>query len=222
MVIEDDKKIAGAIQRVLLQEDFVVDVCMDGISGYDLAAGEEYDLIVLDRLLPGIGGVEVCARLRKENICTPILMLTAKRQLQDKVEGLDAGADDYLVKPFAFEELLARIRALARRPRESIGQTLEVDDLVLYRKTREVKRGESSIAFLAKEYLLLEYLLQHKNQVISKDQIISHVWGYEDTIVYNTVESYIAHLRKKIDKDFPHRPQLIHTVKGFGYRIGEK
>jgi DNA-binding response OmpR family regulator len=221
LVVEDEHKIANAIKQGLIQENFAVDVAYDGTEGYDLAVSEEYDLIILDRLLPGIEGLEICKKLRDQKIHTPILMLTAKGQISDRVEGLDGGADDYLVKPFAFEELLARIKALGRRPRKTLETTLRIADLSLNIKTYEIKRGSIPIQLSRKEFVLLEYLMRHKNKILTKQQIIDHVWSYESDILPNTIEVYVGYLRNKIDKPFEKSPELIHTVRGFGYKIGE-
>jgi DNA-binding response OmpR family regulator len=171
-------------------------------------------------MLPGMDGVKICQSLRTKHIHTPILMLTAKGQLEDKVNGLNAGADDYLTKPFAFEELLARIKALSRRPRDAQGTTLNFQDLSLDTLTYQVKRDDRLIQLSSKEYSLLEYLLRHPNQILTKDQIINHIWDYEADVLPNTVEVYIGYLRSKIDKPFPNLPDLIQTVRGFGYKLG--
>lgn len=205
-----------------MQENITTDVAYDGIAGYDLAISEEYDVIVLDRLLPGMEGLEICQKLREQKNHTPILILTAKGQIADRVEGLESGADDYLVKPFAFEELLARIRALGRRPKKTLETILKLSDLSLNAKTFQVKRGPTSISLSSKEFALLEYLLRHRNEILTKDQIINHVWNYDSSILPNTIEVYIGYLRNKIDKPFKKNPALIHTIRGFGYRIGEK
>lgn len=223
LVIEDEHKIANSIKKGLEQESYAVDVAYDGECGFDLAATEDYDLIILDLLLPKMDGIELCKKLRKEeNIHIPILMLTAKGQLDDKVEGLNAGADDYLVKPFAFAELLARIKALTRRPKDSLGAVLTVGDLSLNTLTYEVKRGSKKIDLSKKEFALLEYLLRHKGKVLTKDQIINNVWNYEADVLPNTVEVYVGYLRNKIDKSFKNKSLLIHTVRGFGYKIEGK
>lgn len=222
LVVEDEHKIANSIKRGLGQESYAVDVSYTGTSGYDLACSEDYDLVILDILLPEINGIEICKKLRSKNIHTPILMLTAKGQIADKVEGLDAGADDYLTKPFAFEELLARIRALIRRPQSTVGTILKIEDLSLNTVTFEVKRGNKTIQLSNKEYALLEYLLRHPNQILTKDQIIGHVWDYDANILPNTVEVYIGYLRSKIDKPFPKNSTLIQTIRGFGYKIGRQ
>lgn len=222
LVIEDEHKIANSIKKGLEQESFAVDVAFEGDRGYDLASSEEYDLIILDILLPGINGLQICKNLRGQNIHTPILMLTAKGQVSDKVEGLNSGADDYLVKPFVFEELLARIKALIRRPKDATGSVLFFADLSLDTLTYEVKRGKQVIKLSSKEFSLLEYLLRHKNQILTKEQIISHVWDYDADILPNTVEVYIGYLRNKIDRAFPNKQSLIQTIRGFGYHLGVK
>ena len=178
-----------------------------------MATSEEYDIIILDLMLPGMDGMTICKNLRSEGNHTPILILTAKGQLGDKVEGLNGGADDYLVKPFAFDELLARIRALSRRPKLTHGEKLSVKDLELNTNTYEVRKGGKEIKLSRKEFSLLEYLMRNKGKVVSKDQIISHIWDYEADILPNTVEVFIKYLRNKIGKD------AIKTVRGFGYKI---
>lgn len=216
LVIEDEHKIANSIKKGLEQESYAVDVAYDGETGFDLASSEDYDVIVLDLLLPKMDGIKLCRKLRKEeNIHTPILMLTAKGQLEDKVEGLNAGADDYLVKPFAFAELLARIKALTRRPKQTLDNVLSCDDLTLNTLTFEVKRAGRQIKLSRKEFALLEYLMRHQDKTLSKEQIINHVWDYEADILPNTVEVYMGYLRKKLG-----RPSLIKTIRGFGYKIG--
>lgn len=222
LVVEDEHKIANSIKKGLEQESYAVDVAFTGTEGLDLASTEDYDLIILDILLPGINGVDICKRLRSQQIHAPVLMLTAKGQIGDKVTGLDSGADDYLTKPFAFEELLARIRALIRRPKDSIGTVLSCEDLTLDTTTYQIKRGDSNIQLSSKEYALLEYLLRHKNKVLTKNQIINHIWDYEADVLPNTVEVYIGYLRNKIDKPFPEKPSLIQTIRGFGYKLGRQ
>ncbi len=220
LVVEDEHKIANSIKKGLLQEAYVVDVAYDGEVGFDLAATEDYDVIVLDLMLPKISGMEICRRLRQEEkVQTPILILTAKGQLEDRVAGLNAGADDYLVKPFAFVELLARIKALSRRPKNHLSQILQTGDLTLDTNGFLVKRAGKEIKLSKKEYTLLKYLLSQKGKIVSKQQIIDHVWDYEANILPNTVEVYIGYLRKKIDKAFAKKPKLIKTVRGFGYKI---
>lgn len=220
LVVEDEHRIANAIKKGLEQEKYAVDVAYTGNDGFDLAATEDYDLILLDLLLPGMDGVAITRDLRKKQIHTPILMLTAKGQIRDKVEGLDSGADDYMTKPFSFEELLARIRALIRRPKKSLSEVLRIADLELNTVTYEVKRGKQPINLSNKEFALLEYLMRHGRTVVTKDHIISHVWDYEADILPNTVEVYIRNLRNKVDNPFPQERALIQTVRGFGYKIG--
>lgn len=219
LIIEDEHKIANTLKKGLEQETFAVDLAYEGITGYDLASTEDYDLIVLDLMLPGMDGLEICRKLRAEKNHTPILILTARGQLEDKVEGLNAGADDYLVKPFAFAELLARVRTLIRRPKEVVASVLTYKDLSLNTLTYEVKRGSKPVKLSNKEFSLLEFLLRHPKQIFSKEQIIGHVWNYDADILPNTVEVYIGYLRNKIDRPFPQKPALIHTVRGFGYKI---
>lgn len=219
LVVEDEHKIANSIKKGLEHERYGVDVAYDGKQGFDFAVGEEYDLIILDRLLPGMDGLEICKKLREQQNHTPILMLTAKGQIEDRVEGLDSGADDYLVKPFAFSELFARVRAIIRRPKQSTGVTLKLEDLSLNTLTYEVKRENTQIRLSSKEFSLLEYLMRHQNKIVTKEQIINHVWSYDADVLPNSVEVYIKHLRDKIDVPFGGEP-LIHTVRGFGYKIG--
>ncbi len=220
LVVEDEHKIASSIKKGLEQELFAVDLAFDGETGYDLASTEDYDLVILDLMLPEMNGIEICKKLRSQKNHTPILMLTAKGQVADKVEGLNAGADDYLAKPFAFEELLARVRALSRRPRTEIGTTLIVEDLTMDTLNFSVKRENKNINLSSKEYSLLEYLMRHPNQILTKDQIISHIWDYDSDVLPNTVEVYIGYLRNKIDKPFKDKKDLLQTVRGFGYRLG--
>ncbi len=222
LIVEDEHKIANSIKKGLEQESYAVDVAYDGTVGFDLASTEDYDVIILDLFLPEIDGLTICKKLRQEKIHIPILMLTAKGELRDKVEGLDAGADDYLVKPFAFEELLARLRALTRRPKSSLTNILTYKDLSLNVQTFEVKRQNAPIHLSKKEFAFLEYLLRHSDIVLTKEQIINHVWDYDADILPNTVEVYIGYLRNKIDKPFKNMPALIHTIRGFGYKLGLK
>jgi DNA-binding response OmpR family regulator len=219
LVVEDEHKIANSIKRGLEQEHFAVDVAYDGESGYDLASSEQYDVIILDLMLPKMSGIQVCTDLRKEGIHTPVLMLTAKGQIDEKVQGLNIGADDYMVKPFAFSELIARIKALARRPQKALSTVLTCDNLVLDTISYEVTRNGTPIQLSKKEFALLAYLLGHINQILTKEQIIQNVWNYESDILPNTVEVYIGYLRQKVDKPFPKSHQLIQTHRGFGYKI---
>ena len=221
LIIEDDHKIANAMKKGLEQESFAVDVSYGGRDGLGSALTVEYDLIIIDRMLPEVDGIKICMALRKKKINTPILFLTAKDKISDRVEGLNAGADDYLVKPFAFLELLARIRALLRRPTKPIEEILTVDDLSLNILTFEVKRGREAISLSNKEYSLLEYLMRNQGRILTKNNIIEHVWNYDADILPNTVEVYIGYLRNKIDKSFKNKPELIKTVRGFGYKISQ-
>lgn len=220
LVVEDEHKIANAIRKGLQQESFAVDVTYDADDGLASARADDYDLIILDRMLPGdMDGVGVCKTLRSEGVHTPILMLTAKGAVRDRVVGLDAGADDYLVKPFAFEELLARVRALLRRPQDSLGVKLEVGDLTLDTATYEVRRDDTTIDLSQREFALLEYLMRNKGRTLSKEMIIQHVWSYDADVLFNTVEVYIGYLRNKIDRPFRGSSQLLKTVRGFGYKL---
>jgi DNA-binding response OmpR family regulator len=192
----------------------------DGETGYGHASSDDYDLIVLDRMLPGMDGVELCARLREEGIHTPILMLTARGTIGDKVDGLNSGADDYLVKPFSFDELTARVRALLRRPQSSTGTVLKVDSLSFDPISFTAERSGTPIKLSHKEFLLLEYFMHHAGQIITKDQLITHIWNEDADILPNTVEVYIGYLRTKIDRAFPDEKPLLHTRRGFGYILG--
>ncbi len=221
LVVEDEHLIANSIKKGLEQEKYAVDVAFDGNDGFDLASSEDYDLIILDLLLPGMDGIKVCRELRAKQIHTPILMLTAKGQIRDKIEGLDSGADDYLTKPFSFEELLARIRALTRRPKETLNTVLTVGDLHLDTKSFEVRRQNQTIRLSSKEFSLLEYLMRHSGQILTKEQIINHVWDYEADVLPNTVEVNMRNLRNKIDLPFKKVKPLIQTVRGFGYKISD-
>lgn len=219
LLVEDDKHIVNFLKRGLKEEGYIVDVGYDGEDGLYLAENEEFDLIILDILLPKLDGFELCSRLRAKGNTTPILMLTAKDDIEDRVHGLDIGADDYLVKPFAFEELVARIRALLRRQKSVNSHILKVGDLTLNLSTREVKRGDRTIELTTREFELLKFLLYNPGQVLTRTQIAEHVWGYDFDYFSNVVDVYIRYLRKKIDDPFEHK--LIHTVRGVGYKIQE-
>lgn len=220
LIVEDEHHIANSLKKGLEQERCAVDVVYDGEAGLDLALTEDYDLLILDLMLPRLDGMAICRQLRAEGKHTPILMLTAKGQLDDKVNGLNAGADDYLTKPFAFAELLARVKALTRRPHKLLSHTLKIADLELNTQTYEVTRSGQAIPLSHKEFALLEYLLRHPNRIVSKEQIIGHVWDYDAAILPNTIEVYIKNLRQKVDQPFQNKPALIQTVRGFGYKIG--
>ena len=218
LIIEDEQKIAKALKRALEQEGHAVDVSHDSDSGYAMFTTEPYDLAIIDRLLPGVrDGVAIVKDVRNENIHTPVLLLTALGSVNDRTTGLDAGADDYLVKPFALEELLARVRALLRRPVEQQGTVLKVDNLELDTVSFKVTRDGKDISLTSKEYSLLEYLLRNQGRPLSKDAIIAHVWDFDSDILPNTVEVYIKYLRAKIDAPF--KKPLIKTVRGFGYKL---
>ena len=220
LLIEDDIAISRLLKEGLEDESYAVDVAHDGGEGYRTASADEYDVIILDIMLPEMDGYEVCRALRKDGNKTPILMLTARDAERDIVEGLDTGADDYLAKPFSFDVLLARIRALLRRPNEKLEEILQVGDLKLDPSLKKVTRASQEINLTAKEYGVLEYLMRNKGKVLSKEQIISHVWDFDADVLPNNVELFIMFLRRKIDKPF--KSKLIHTVSGFGYKLEEK
>lgn len=219
LLIEDEPKIGNALKRGLEQETYAVDLIMDGRHGYARALRGKFDIMILDRMLPGISdGLEICRAIREKKMRQPVLLLTARDSTRDRVEGLDAGADDYLVKPFSFEELLARIRALLRRPNHVPETKLQVGDLELQPDTFEVRRRGQYIALSRKEFALLEFLMRNSGRIMTKDQIITHVWDFDADILPNTVEAFIGSLRQKIDRPFD-RPPLLHTVRGFGYKL---
>lgn len=217
LIIEDDKEINEALKEGLEDESYAVDSCFDGEDGYHTAMAEEYDLIILDVMLPSMNGFEVCKKLRAEKNTTPILMLTARGQSQDVVRGLDFGADDYLPKPFNFDVLLAHMRAILRRPSQKLEEVLQVGDLVLNPNSKQVSRAGDEIKLTTKEYAVLEYLMRNEGKVLSKEKIISNVWDFDADVLPNNVELFIMFLRKKIDK--PYKRKLIQTVPGFGYKI---
>ena len=220
LVVEDEPKIAQAVKKGLELKGYAVDMVHDGDNGLTYAMDPDYDLIVLDRMLPGsIDGTELCKKVRASGVSTPIIMLTARGTIGDRVEGLNSGADDYLVKPFSFDELNARVRALLRRPPITVGAILKVDDLTLSPQTYEVKRGGNDIHLSHKEFSLLEYFMHHPGQVITKDMIVNHVWDEEADILPNTIEVYIGYLRNKIDRPFPDKSPLLQTLRGFGYKL---
>lgn len=218
LIIEDNPKMASAIQKGLQSHGYAADVSHSGFEGEELAAGDEYDLVVLDLMLPDRDGVDICRNLRRRSVATPVLMLTALSGTNDKVAGLDAGADDYLTKPFEFEELLARIRAMFRRGEASEGRSIECDDLTLDLYTRTAKRGENEFELSNKEFGLLEYLMRNPNRVLSRTQITEKVWDMNYESGSNVIDVYISSLRKKIDRGYER--ELIHTIKGAGYRFG--
>jgi DNA-binding response OmpR family regulator len=218
LLIEDEHKIARALKKALEQEHYAVDTAFDGDEGYAMATTEPYDVAIIDRMLPGThDGMAIVAAMRAAKIHTPILLLTALGSVADRTNGLDSGADDYLVKPFALEELLARVRALMRRPKEQQSTILKAGGLSLNTVTYEVARDNKPIQLTSKEFALLEYLLRNQGRPLPKDLIISHVWDYDADILPNTVEVYIKYLRTKID--LPFKSPLIHTIRGFGYKL---
>lgn len=218
IVVEDETRLTKLIKRALEQERHLVDVAYDGATAYSMATDTRYDLIVLDIMLPEMDGIEVCRELRKEGVDSRILMLTARGATEDRVTGLDAGADDYLVKPFSFAELLARVRALARREvQPETDEELMVGDLVLDLSRHEARRGGKSIDLTAKEFSLLEYLMRNSGRVLTRSQILDHVWGYDFESLTNVVDIYVHYLRNKIDKGF--QQPLIRTVRGVGYGL---
>jgi DNA-binding response OmpR family regulator len=218
LVVEDEHKIARAVARALEQENYAVDVAYDGDEGLAMATTEPYDVAIVDRMIPGsVDGIGIVTAMREAKIHTPVLLLTALGTTADKTKGLDSGADDYLVKPFALAELLARVRALMRRPPEQKGVVLKAGDLELDTVTFSVRRAGKEISLTSKEFALLEYLLRNQGRPSSKETIVSHVWDYDADILLNTVEVYIKYLRAKVDEPF--KKQLIKTVRGFGYKI---
>jgi DNA-binding response OmpR family regulator len=217
LLVEDDPRVARVVERALGEASHRVDVAYDGDEGLARAESGAYDLILLDVMLPELSGIEVARQVRKSRIRTPILMLTARDAVADRVKGLDAGADDYLTKPFALEELLARVRALGRRANDGQEETLEVGDLTLDLERHQARRDERTIELTAKEFDLLAYLMRNTGRVLSKAQIVDHVWGYDAEATSNVVEIYIHYLRDKVDRGFA-RP-LIRTVRGVGYTI---
>ncbi|MCC5822552.1 MAG: response regulator transcription factor [Phycisphaerales bacterium] len=218
LIIEDNPKMASAIQRGLREHGFAADACHSGYEGEELAAVEPYDLVILDVMLPDRDGVDVCRNLRRREITKPVLMLTALSSTGEKVAGLDAGADDYLTKPFEFEELLARVRALLRRGQATEGRTLVFEDLELDLYTRTARRGEDEFELSNKEFGLLEYLMRNPNRVLSRTQIAEKVWDMNYEPGSNVIDVYISSLRKKLDRG--REVELIHTIKGAGYRFG--
>ena len=218
LVVEDDPRIARFVRRGLEAEGYAVEVVDHGEDGLEACRSNEYAVVILDRMLPGMDGVSICAALRRERVPCMILMLTAKDALHDKIEGLDAGADEYLTKPFAFDELLARLRALLRRSQQGAPEpTLQVGPLVLDPDTRKARRGERVIVLTLREYSLLSYLMENTGRVLSRTRILNHVWGYSFDPESKVVDVYIRYLRQKIDDGEP--TALIKTVRGFGYSI---
>jgi two-component system copper resistance phosphate regulon response regulator CusR len=217
LIIEDESKIVSFIKRGLKEEGYSVDVAADGEEGHFLATTQGYDIIILDLMLPKLDGISLCRKLREEKVGVPILMLTARSTIQDKVTGLDSGADDYLTKPFAFEELLARCRALLRKGAEKAPTKLQVADLTLDLLTRKVSRQGKEIALTPKEFALLEYLMRNEGIVVTRTMISEHVWDIHFDTLTNVIDVYISYLRSKIDAG--HEKPLIHTLRGRGYLL---
>jgi len=215
LIVEDEKKVAGFIKKGLEEETYAVDVAYDGEEGFHLAAMNQYDMIILDLMLPKMDGLEVLTRLRDKKVSTPILLLTAKDAVDDKVTGLNKGADDYLTKPFAFSELLARIRSLLRRGQVETQTELKVGDLTLDMVSHKVSRDGEEIELTGKEYSLLEYFMRNEGKVLTRTMIAEHVWDYNFDTFTNVIDVYVNHLRKKIDKKYP--AKLLHTLRGVGY-----
>lgn len=219
LVVEDEQRLAFLLRRVLLEERHTVDLAHDGNKGLELALSDTYDVVLLDVMLPGIDGLEICRQMRTERIMSPVLMLTARGSIEDRVTGLNVGADDYLTKPFAMEELLARVNALLRRRERRFDETLQltIGDLTLDLMRHEAQRAGHIIELTAKEFALLEYLMRHPGQVLTRTQITDAVWRYDLDALSNVVDIYIHYLREKVDQGFSHA--LIKTVRGVGYKI---
>ena len=220
LVVEDEIKITRFIKRGLEMEHYTVDVAYDGKEALEKAEVNTYDLIILDIMLPKMNGIEVCRKLRDKKLETPIIVLTARDTVDDRIKGLDAGADDYMTKPFAFGELLARIRALLRREKTLKTTKLQVGDLTLDPATHEVHRGGKEIQLSSKEYRLLDYMMRRPGQVCTRTMIGEHIWGYNFTDDSNVIDVYISYLRRKVDNGF--RDKLIHTVRDVGYKVQDK
>ena len=218
LVVDDDAAISASLRRALLYEGYAVTVAADGHAALQRAQTDAPDLVILDVMLPGIDGVEVCRRIRADDD-VPVLMLTARDATADRVVGLDSGADDYLVKPFAYEELLARVRALLRRKPAQSTRKLTFGDLAMDIGTREVRRGERTIDLTPREFDLLQFFLRNPRQVLTRDRILDIVWGYGFGATSNSVDVYVGYLRTKVEEDG--RPRLIHTVRGVGYALRE-
>jgi len=218
LVVEDEQKIAHLIKRGLTLEAFAVDICNTGDEALRLVEKNSYQVIILDRRLPGsFEGTELCRELRNRNNSTPILLLTARSKTKDTIDGLNSGADDYMTKPFDFDELVARVRALSRRAADAYPVILTYDELILDITRKTVTRGGKPISLTAKELSLLEYFMQHPGQILSKEAIIARIWDYDAVVIANNVEVHIRALRHKIDRPFPY--PLIHTIKGLGYKL---
>jgi DNA-binding response OmpR family regulator len=220
LLVEDEKKVANFVARGLRAERFAVDVAFDGLTGWEAAANQDYDVVILDLMLPGLNGTEILRRLRRKNVQVPVLILTARDAVAEKVENFEAGADDYLTKPFAFAELLVRIKTLLRRGTISRATVLRVGDLELDRLSQQVKRAGKRIDLTSKEYALLEYLTAHAGRVLTRTMIIEHVWDESFEGLTNIVDVYVRHLRGKVDDG--HSVKLIRTARGAGYTISDE
>jgi len=215
LLVEDEVKVGSFIRKALEEESYAVDLCTDGNQAVELARTGEYDLMILDLMLPGLSGLAALAQIRQARVKTPVLILTARSRVDEKVKGLDAGADDYLTKPFAIEELLARVRVLIRRGSGEATGLLQLDDLVLNSVTREVTRAGHRIELTSKEYALLEYFMRNADRVLTRAMIAEHVWNLDFDTFTNVIDVYVNYLRNKIDRG--HACKLIHTVRGSGY-----
>jgi DNA-binding response OmpR family regulator len=220
LVVDDDRRLCGIIKRGLLEEAYAADVAYDGEEGEYMADVNSYDLIILDIMMPKKDGIEMCKELRAKGINTPILMLTARDAVEDRVRGLDAGADDYMVKPFSFNELLARVRALLRREAITKSPEIKLGDLVLNTLTREVRRGDRVIELTTKEYVILEYFMRHPNVVVTRTMLEEHAWDYDFDSMSNLIDVYIRRLRRKLDEE--NGESILQTVRGAGYRLKVK
>lgn len=221
LVVEDQRRLADSIAKGLRQEKYDVHVAYDGVTAWEKITHEKYHIVLLDWMVPGKSGPEILSLMREKNITIPVIFLTAKSQIDDKIETFQLGADDYVVKPFDFSELLARIEAQLRRPQTYLSPTLTINDLTLDTKTKTVSRAGKNITLSHTEYRLLEYLLRSPEHTKSESQILDNVWDYADDSLSNKVSVYIRYLRNKIDRPFPNSPALIHTVRGLGYKISE-
>jgi DNA-binding response OmpR family regulator len=219
LIVEDNKRLSDSLRRTLEDDGYVIDTAYDGLDGEEMALMETYDIIILDIMLPEKDGLAVCRDLRNKRINTPVLMLTARDALDDRVSGLDSGADDYLVKPFEVDELRARIRALLRRESSSKSPLLQVSDLTLDPATHAVERARKPVDLTAKEYSLLEYFMRHPNHIISREMAESSLWSYDHVVTSNVVDVYVRRLRRKIDD--PYEVKLFETIRGAGYRLRE-
>ncbi len=220
LIAEDDKDLNQLVKRRLKEADYSVDSCFDGEEVFDYLLGAEYDALVLDIMMPKLDGLQVLQRLRREGNSVPVLLLTARDSIEDRVAGLDAGADDYLIKPFAFEELLARLRVLLRKPQMEKSSVLKVGDLELHLNTRQVFRGGKEVVLSSKEFSLLRYMMQNAGIVLSRDKLEQHVWDYDFSGDSNVIDVYIRYLRKKLDDGYDKK--YIHTVRGHGYVLKDE